>query len=128
MTAFLLFLVAFLTLPLPLLGLEGSLVPVGRYLQLTLVMLGLLAHEGAGGMVGSLTGLFVVHTLVYTSLLALAAWLLGRFVLPRLSISACRTVALVATLVMIVGASFAPLYDTQFHHSSIHARLLELYW
>jgi hypothetical protein len=29
---------------------------------------------------------------------------------------------------MIVGASFAPLYDTQFHHSSIHARLFELYW
>ena len=125
--AILLFVVALLVVPFPLFGLAGSLVPAARYLQLAAVMLALIAQEGAGGMVLPLAGLLVAHALFYSGCLAVLAWVLGRVVLSRLSGGARRTLVWVAVIVMLVSASFAPLYDSQFHHASAHARLLDLY-
>jgi hypothetical protein len=126
--AFVLFVVSWATIPFPLFGVAGSLVPAARFTELAAVLVALVAREGAGGMVGSLTALVLAHALVYTGALALGAWLLSRFALSRLSPR--LRVAVVASLsfVLVALASFAPLYDTQFHHASEHARLWELYW
>jgi len=125
------FAIACLTLPLPLLGLSGSLVPVARFAQLAAVMLVLVAAEGAGGMVGVFTALLVAHAVVYAGLLAVAAWLLARFALARLSPPRRSAAALGLCLAMIALAGALSLgdgYDTQFHHTSPHARIWELYW
>jgi len=122
-----LFLVAFATVPLPLLGLEGARVPAARFAQLAAVMLGLVWHEGAGGMVGTLVLLFVGHAVVYTGLVALAAWGVARLVLPHLRDEARRTFVVLVAVALLLAASFGQLYDTPFHHASAHARLAELY-
>lgn len=125
--ALVVFLVAFATLPLPMLGIDGARVPAARYVQLAAVLLGLVAHEGTGGLVGELIGLFLAHALVYTGVLAGLAFWLSRKVLPRLPASGRRNLAVVFTITVLVAASFGRLYDTPFHHASAHARLLELY-
>lgn len=121
------FVVAVAALPLPLLGLDGGLLPAGRYLQLAAVMLGLVAHEGTGGMVGALVGLFVGHAVVYTGLLGFLCFWLSRGVLSRLPARGRRNFAVVFAVTLLVAASLGRLYDTPFHHGSAHARLLELY-
>jgi len=48
--------------------------------------------------------------------------LLGRF-----DARGRRSLVIVATILLLLGGSVAPLYRTQFHHGSARARLLELY-
>ena len=122
-----LFAVAALTIPFPLVGLDGSFIPVARYAQLATVLLALIAREGAGGMVGAIVGLIVGHAVVYAALLALGSWLIRRLALERASSRARAGVVGVWVVLLLGVASFAPLYDTQFHHGSAHARLWELY-
>lgn len=122
-----LFVVAALALPFPMLGLDGSFVPVARYAQLSAVLLALIAREGAGGMVGALAGVMVGHAIVYAGLLAGAAWLARRILLDRLSARVRAGLVGVVAVLLLVAASFAPLYDSQFHHTQAHARLWDLY-
>ncbi|MFP6622563.1 MAG: hypothetical protein VCC20_03715 [Myxococcota bacterium] len=118
---------AVLTIPFPLFGLDGSFVPVARYAQLAVVLLAVIAQEGTGGMVGLFAGLIVGHVAVYGAVLVLVTWLVRRFVLDRLSPRG-RIGVVSALVVCLLGAtSFTPLYDSQFHHESAHARLWELY-
>ncbi len=123
----LLFVTAFVALPLPFFGLDGTLVPAARYGQLAAVLLGLLAHEGGGGAVGLLVLLFVAHAVLYTGLLALVAWVLARGVLRHLGARGCRILVVATSVSLLVVASQARIYDSPFHHSDAHARLLELY-
>ena len=55
--------------PLPLIGLEGSTIPVLRFVQLASWITVLIVLEGAGGMVGVLFALLWAHALVYGVLL-----------------------------------------------------------
>jgi hypothetical protein len=119
--------VTVLTIPVPLFGLDGSFVPVARYAQLAVVLLAVIAQEGAGGMVGLFAGLIVGHVAVYGALLVLVTWLVRRFVLDRLSPRGRIGVVSALVVCLLAAASFAPLYDSQFHHESAHARLWELY-
>ncbi len=122
-----LFAVAALTIPFPLLGLDGSFVPVARYAQLAAVLLVLIAREGAAGMVGLLAGLMAAHAVVYAAVLGGASWFAVRFVLSRTSSRSRVGLVIGVALLLLALASFAPVYDTQFHHGSAHARLWELY-
>ena len=66
-------------------------------------------------------------TVARAALLVLVTWLVRRFVLDRLSPRG-RIGVVSALVVCLLGAtSFTPLYDSQFHHESAHARLWELY-
>ena len=124
----LVFVAAFVSLPLPMLGLAGSLVPAARYLELGTVLLVLLAREGAGGMVGVIAGLLLAHAAVYGLALGLVTRLVAVPLLARLPASARGAVALGVAVGLLVVASTAHLYDSQFHDTSAHARLLDLYW
>jgi hypothetical protein len=126
-SVWLLFAALVLALPLPMLGLDGSVIPPARYVQLALVMLGLVAHEGTGGMVGMLVWLFVAHAVIYVALLGLAIRVLARPLLARMNASGRRIVVVALSAALLVAGSFAPLYRTQFHHDSARAGLLELY-
>lgn len=126
--AWILFAAAFLSVPLPMLGLPGSLVPAARYLELGAVLVALLAREGPGGMVGVIAGLLLAHALVYGLALGLATRFVAAPLLARLQASARGAVALGLALGLLALASTAHLYDSQFHDTSAHARLLELYW
>lgn len=123
----LLFVAALLCVPFPMLGLEGSLVPVARYLQLAVVSLALLLREGPQGVVGILVALLAGHALFYASALAAATWLLARFGLARLSARGRVLAAAVGVAALVAATGSLHLYDTQFHHTSAHARLFELY-
>jgi hypothetical protein len=90
-------------------------------------MVGLVLHEGTGGMVAMLVWLFVGHALVYSLLIWGGAALLARTLLGRFDARGRRSLVIVATILLLLGGSVAPLYRTQFHHSSARARLLELY-
>ena len=122
-----LFFVFLLTWPLPLLGLEGSLVPVARLLQLAISLTVLILREGAGGMVGTLLVLFWMHVLVYGALLYGVVVVLDKSVLGRLS-QRVRVWTVAAISVGLIGwFSLDSPYDSQFHHDVAHASLLELY-
>lgn len=121
------FVAALVTVPLPLLGLAGSFVPAARFGQLAGVVVALIVEEGAGGMVGALAFLLIAHAVVYAVLLAAASWALARFVLAHLTPVLRAAAAVLVAAVLLGVASFAPIYDTQFHHSEPHARLGELY-
>ncbi len=121
------FAAAFFALPLPLLGLEGSLVPPARYGQLAGAMAVLVALEGAGGVVAQIGGLFLGHVLVYAGLLGAATWVLGRFALAGLSPRLRGGVALVLAAGLLGLGLGENLYDTPFHHRFAHAGLLDLY-
>jgi hypothetical protein len=125
--ATLVFLAAFVALPLPLLGLDGVVVPPARFAQLASVVAVLIALEGTGGMVMAFLALFGGHAVVYSALLGAAAWALARFVLPRLPHRVRdHGVVILASLMLALG-TYADLYETRFHHASAHATLLELY-
>lgn len=122
-----LFIAMLVVVPLPLLGLEGSSVPVLRYVQLAAALSILAILEGTAGMVALFLGLLWGHALAFGLLLLLAAALLSRFVIGRLP-EARRTWAVVAAVVVLLGwGAFGARYDTQFHHSDAHASLLEMY-
>ena len=122
-----LLLAALLVLPFPLLGLGGSFVPVARFAQLALGLSVLGVTEGGEGMVGPMVGLLWGHAIIFGLLLWGAVALLRR--LLRRSIGDARVGGVLAALAVVValgGFAFAE-YDTQFHHSTAHATLAELY-
>ncbi|HEB91498.1 MAG TPA: hypothetical protein ENI85_18125 [Deltaproteobacteria bacterium] len=122
-----LFLVLLLTWPLPLLGLDGSLVPVARYAQLAVSLTRLILREGAGGMVGTLLVLFWVHALVYGALLFGVVVLVEKGLLARFSDRLRPWIALGICAGLVVWFSFDDPYDSQFHHDDAHASLPVLY-
>ena len=123
----LLFTAAVVCVPFPMFGLEGSFVPVARYLQLAAVSFALMLREGPAGMVGTFTLLLAVHAAVYALALLTATWLAVRFGLARLSPRPRAAVAFALVAALVGVTATARVYDTQFHHSSAHARLFELY-
>lgn len=123
----LMFLALFCVWPLPLLGLEGSVVPAARFLQLAVAMLALILIEGTGGVVGTISGLMWAHTILYGAMLWVVATLLARFVFSRAGdVARTRIVVCVMAFLVAWGIWGRP-YDTQFHHSEAHASLAELY-
>lgn len=125
--AWVLFVALILMWPLPLLGLEGSFVPVARFLELALALSGLAIIEGTGGMVGLFLLLLWGHVLVYTGLLYVVVRLLRRFAFDRLSAGSCALIVVLAVGGLLGWSGFGRPYDTQFHHSDAHASLFEVY-
>jgi len=125
--AVLLFLGAFIALPLPLLGLAGVSVPVARFFQLAGALGWLIALEGSAGMVVPLMTLLLAHAVVYTALIAGAVWALSRFSLRRVPSRLRDHLTVIAVTLLLALGVYAELYDTAFHHASAHAKLLELY-
>ena len=125
--AWLLFVALFFTWPLPLLGLEGSFIPVARFLELALALCGLAVVEGTGGMVGLFLLLLWGHVLIYAGLLLGGVWLLRRLALERISRGARWVAVVLAVGGLLAWSMLSSPYDTQFHHSDAHASLLELY-
>lgn len=121
------FLTLFCVWPLPLLGLDGSLVPAARFLQLGVSLLVLILIEGSGGIVGMITGLMWGHAIGYGILLWIVASLLARFVFSRVDDVVRPRVLFVVMAFLISWGIFGRPYDTQFHHSHAHASLVELY-
>ena len=115
------------TWPLPLFGLEGTLVPVARFVQLAASLSVLIALEGTGGMVGALFGLLWGHVLVYSLILFVVASIFVKQVLSRFPDRVGSGFTVAAVVVLVCWASFGTPYDTMFHHSNAHASLLELY-
>jgi hypothetical protein len=113
--------------PLPLLGLEGTTIPVARFIQLAVALSVLIAIEGAGGMVGALFFLLWGHVLVYALLLFGAAAIIVKQVILRLPDRIGFWIAAAALVALFSWGSFADPYDTAFHHSAAHASLLDLY-
>lgn len=126
-TAWLLFVVALATVPFPLLGIDGSTIPAARFFQLAGVLAALIAKEGAGGMVGLIALLLLVHALVWTGVLAMGTWGTARLLLSRVSPGVRAGLAVLLCGVALGVSSVTSLYDTQFHHNSAHARLWDLY-
>lgn len=113
--------------PLPMLGLEGSYVPVARYVQLATAITTLGVLEGTEGMVGLFIGLLWAHALVWGLVLAIAAWVVARFVVARAPQGGrSGLVAGVVALVIVWGVLLSE-YDTQFHHSDAHAPFWSVY-
>jgi hypothetical protein len=120
--------VAFLaTWPVPLFGLDGTLVPVLRFAQLGTSLAGLIAVEAAGGMVAALLFLFWAHVLIYGLILFGVASILARMVLSRLPDRMRFDAAAAVVLALILWGSLADPYDSAFHHSDAHASLMDLY-
>ncbi len=122
-----LFVALLATWPLPLFGLDGTLVPVLRFAQLGTSLSVLVAVEGAGGMVASLLILFWAHVLIYGLILFGVASILVRIVLSRLPDRVRFVAAAAVVLTLILWGSLADPYDSAFHHSDAHASLMELY-
>jgi hypothetical protein len=122
-----LFVAALAALPLPMFGFDGSSVPAARYWQLGLVCLQIIAAEGGQGMVGAFAGLLLGHAVVYTTGIALAAAIVTRTLLRRVPLRGRDHILVISVTLLIALGIFARLYATQFHHSSAHAQLLELY-
>jgi len=122
-----LFAVLALALPLPFFGLEGSFVPVARYVQLGSALLVLIAIEGAGGMVGAIAGLLWAHAIVYALLLTVVSKLIAGQILERLPQATRHWIVAAIIVGLFVAAQFGGIYETQFHHSRAHASLGALY-
>lgn len=122
-----LFVVFLWTWPLPFVGLDGALVPVARFIQLAVSLSILIAVEGAGGMVGTMSLLLWVHVLIYGWILFGVATIFVNRILSRLPEHVGVWVGAIAAVALVSWASLAGPYDTMFHHSDAHASLLELY-
>jgi hypothetical protein len=113
--------------PLPLVGLDGSSVPVLRFVQLASWITVLVALEGAGGMVGVLFALLWGHAFVYGVLLYVVATFLVAQLRSRLPGRVGNGVLVAAVVGVVVWGVYARPYDSLFHHRDAHASLLELY-
>ncbi|MEM9176635.1 MAG: hypothetical protein AAGC67_15535 [Myxococcota bacterium] len=118
---------AWLVLPFPLLGLGGSFVPVLRFAQLATGLSALGLTEGGEGMVGLLVGLLWAHAIGFGLLVWAGVALVRRGL--RSALGSGRVGPVLAGLalgVLLAGFVFGE-YETQFHHSTAHATLAELY-
>ena len=122
-----LFFVLLWTWPLPLFGLDGSMVPVARFVQLAASLSVLIAIEGAGGMVGALAFLLWGHVLVHGLILFGAATIIVRGGISRMPSAAGFWFTVAAVFGLLAWAHFCDPYDTPFHHSNPHAPLLDVY-
>ena len=122
-----LFLALLWTWPLPLFGLDGSLVPVLRFVQLAASLSVLIAFEGAGGMVGAMLALLWGHAFVYALVLFGVASLSVKLIQSRFPDRASTWITAVIVVAVILWASHIGPYDTMFHHSEAHSSLAELY-
>lgn len=122
-----LFVALFFTWPFPLFGLEGSLIPAARFLQLAASLSVLLVLEGAGGMVGVLHLLLWAHVTVYGVSLFVGSVLVTRQLESRLPARYDIAVATLAIAALCAWGILGKPYDTQFHHSDVHASIPSLY-
>lgn len=120
-----LFLILFLSLPVPLYLADLGWVPPARIAQLALHMLLLLAAERVVTVTLIITTAFVVQALLYGLLsLLLARWLGGR--LARATKAWRWSAALLAAIWLIIAAS-TPVYRDLFLPVSSSASLLSVY-
>ncbi len=120
----LVFLVALLTVPLPMLQF-GAVIPVSRYLLLAGVTLGLVVSEGTGTVPLAMLGLFAGHALVYSALLWVGAWLWTRGV-ARVSARAVGPVAVTTAVAALLLTSLFDVFTTPFAARSLHTNLLHV--
>lgn len=102
-----------LTLPLPMLVLDDGLVPVVRFLLLGGACVAVMLVEDAGGVVGFLALVFLVHAVVYAGLLWLLAFAISRG-LGRLPPRRLAAVTLAALVLAFVAATATQPYRTPF--------------
>ena len=122
-----LFILLFLILPLPLLGLEGLMVPAARFLQLAAALSILVVIEGSGGMVGSLLLLLWIHALLYGAILYWGTWIVTEKLLPRFA-ERSRVWLIVGLAVgLVYWGLFGEPFASSFHHTDAHASLIGLY-
>ncbi len=123
----LIFLALVLVWPVPMIGLDGSLVPLARFVQLAASLTVLISIEGAGGMVGVLLLLLWGHALIYGVLLFAVSWLISRVVVSLAPRRIAFALVFAAIVGLLVWGSLGHPYDTIFHHSDAHASLLNIY-
>jgi hypothetical protein len=113
--------------PFPLFGLDGSMIPVARFVQLAASLSVLIAIEGAGGMVGALAFLLWGHVLIYGLLLFGASTIIMKHGVSRMPARVGFWFSASAIFGLLCWGYLSHPYDTAFHHSDAHASLLELY-
>ena len=113
--------------PLPLIGLDGSEIPVLRFVQLASWITILIVLEGAGGMVGVLFALLWTHALVYGVLLYVVATFFAAQLRSRLPGRAGNGVLVGVVIGVVAWGFYARPYDSLFHHRDAHASLLDIY-
>lgn len=121
----LLWITALLVVPAPTV-LFGAVLPTLRIVELAGVVLITILVEGAHGVALSLFLGLLAHAALYAGLLWVAARLLTGL-LERLAPNALGGLTAALVTIAIVVASVLPLYDTPFHATDPHARLLQVY-
>jgi hypothetical protein len=120
-----LWLVLLAAAPLPLLGPETGLVPVGRMALLGALCLAVVVSEGARGVTPVLAALFLGQALAWSALLLAAAWA-GARALARAR-GPARAVAALAFAAALAALLSLPVYRTPHAARSLRATLLEVY-
>ena len=117
----LLWLLAVLALPVPILLLGPGHVPAAQIAELGAAALAFGIAESLRGVVGLTAAVFLGQALLYAGVLWVVAGILARR-LGRLRGAAVALAALLA-----VAACWAPVYRTPYHATLAHATLLEVY-
>lgn len=123
----LVFLALFFAWPLPLVGLDGAVVPAARFAQLAAAISVFVVVEGPGGMAGTMLVLLWAHALVYGLLLYGGAWLVTAQGLSRLPAGFSFGLAAIAIAGLLAWGALGSPYETLFHHSDVRASLGALY-
>ena len=118
----LLWLVFFITVPLPYFAIEVGREP-GAQLLVFAVATGAMAATEPSGMTAFVTGLFWAQALMYAGLLHLVAWLIARQV-PTARGRAWLVAGLAAVLAV---ASLFPIYVTPFSRSGVRSNLIGVF-
>lgn len=122
-----LFILLFLILPLPLVGLDGLMVPAARFLQLATVLSILVVIEGSGGMVGSMLLLLWIHALFYGAMLYWGSSIVTGRLLQKFPERARPWLIAGFGFGLACWGLFGEPYSSSFHHSDAHASLTRLY-
>jgi hypothetical protein len=122
-----LFILLFLILPLPLLGLDGLMVPAARFFQLATVLSILVVIEGSGGMVGSLLLLLWIHALFYGAMIYWGSSIVTSRLLQKFPERSRPWLIAGFGLGLACWGLFGEPYSSSFHHSDAHASLTRLY-
>ena len=118
----LLFGVCVLALPVPFLSLESGSAPPLRLLFIGSLVLG-VGVQDPDMMTGLLTLIYLGQGLLWSVGLYFLCGFAGR----RLAGSRARSLAVVAFAVLLVGASFFPIYRTPFSSSGLHSNILGIF-
>lgn len=114
----LLWLVLFVTVPLPYFAIEVGREP-GVQLLVFALATGAMAVTEPSGMTAFVTGLFWAQALMYAGLLHLLAWLIVR----RTTTARGRAVLVAALAVVLAIASLFPIYVTPFSRNGVRSNL-----